>query len=80
MFFIHLFLDGIADEAVQAFTLTGGEVLDDLPLSLLDDQIDSVVGFLIVSGGCFLLRVGIFSHFPTPLCKIYTSVIICNVQ
>ena len=31
------------------------EILDNLTLAFLDDDIDSVVGFLVVSCGCFLL-------------------------
>ena len=52
---MHLFLNGVADKAVQTLALGGGEILDDLALALFHDHIDAVVGFLVVSGSSFLL-------------------------
>ena len=60
--FIHFCFNGIADKTVQAFTLTGGEVLDDLPLSFVDDNIDSVIRFFVVTRSGFLLGVGILQN------------------
>ena len=73
--FVHLVFDGVADKAVQALSLTGGKILDDLALALLDDDIDAVIGFLVISGGCFFLCVGIFQSI-TPWA--YTNVSICK--
>lgn len=56
---IHLTVDGFADEAVQAFALTGGKVFNDLPFSFGDDHVDPVVGFFVVAGGSFFLGIGI---------------------
>ena len=52
-----MIFDGIADEAVQALALTGGEILDDLPLALFDDDIDTVICLFVISGSSFFLRI-----------------------
>ena len=68
---IHLILDGIADKAVQALSLAGGEVLDDLALAFFDDHVDTVVSFFVVSGGRFFLRVVILWMFQEITSNLY---------
>ena len=62
----HLILDGVTDETVQAFSLAGGKVLDDLTLPFFDDNIDSIVCFFVIPSGCLLLGIGVFSHIAHP--------------
>ena len=76
----HLGFNGVADKAVQAFALTGGEILDNLPLALFDDDIDTVIGFLVVSGGGFLLRIVLFRMFDLITPYFYTYVSICKIE
>ena len=54
LIFIHFFRNGIADEPIQALSLAGGKLFYHLALPFLDDHIDPIIGFFIVSGGCFL--------------------------
>ena len=54
---VHFRFDQVADKAVQAFALTGGKVFDDLPLALLDDDVDAVIGLFVISGSCFSLGI-----------------------
>lgn len=68
---IHFCLNGIQNEAVQAFALIGGKIFDDLTLALFDDDIDAVVGLFVISGGGFLLGVIIFWMFQKITSDIY---------
>lgn len=61
-----MILDGIADETVQAFSLAGGEILNDLPLTFLDDDIDSIVTFFVVSCGASFCASEYFMPSPSP--------------
>ena len=45
---VYLVWDRVADEAVQALALAGGEVLDDLTLVLFDDHVDAVVALFVI--------------------------------
>lgn len=76
---LHLVGDGITYESVQAFSLTGGEILDDLALTFFDDHIDPVVRFFVISGRGFLLRVIILRMFHK-ITLIYTNAIICKIE
>jgi len=67
-FFIHCSVDSIADKTVQAFSLTGGIVFDDLPLTFLNNYINPVIGFFVISSSCVLLCIGI-CHPYVPLLK-----------
>ena len=55
--FVHLAFYCIQNKAIETFTLACCKVFDDLTLALFDDKIYSVVGFLIISGSCFFLRI-----------------------
>ena len=68
--FFRFCLNSVQDETVETFSLAGGIVLDDLALTFLDDDVDAVVGFFVVSGCRFFLGViiiGIFHRITSDL-------------
>lgn len=71
VFILHLRFDGITDKTVQTLALAGGEIFDDLPLAFFDDHIDAIVGFFVISGSGFLLRVVILRMFQKITSNIY---------
>lgn len=68
---VHLEFDGVANKPIQALSLAGGEVFDDLPLAFFDDDIDPVVGLFVVPSGSLLLGVVIFGMFHKITSNLY---------
>jgi hypothetical protein len=58
----HLIIDGITDETVEAFFLTGCESLDEVSPAPGNDCIDPVISHLVVTGSSFLLCIRILGH------------------
>ena len=56
---IHFLFDRFQNKTVQAFSLFCSVLLDNIPLSLLDYNIDSIVRFFVVPCSSFLLRIRI---------------------
>ena len=57
--FVHFSINQIANKAIQTFALLCSKIFDDLPLAFPDNDIDAVVGLLIISCSCFFLRIRI---------------------
>ena len=68
---IHFLFYRIQYKAVQAFALTGGKLLNDLALPLLDDYIDSVICLLVIPGSSFFLGIVIFGMLHGITSNIY---------
>lgn len=44
-------------KAVETFALASRKFFNDLTLTLFDDDIDSIIGFLVITCSSFLLRI-----------------------